>query len=287
MIRARRYWAKLRRESHPFRLIFAQLLWRTKLCTLFRFRHNGFVLRFYPSAFSTVLWTDPDSPRDDEDFFARYLRPGDVVVDVGANIGTLSLAASRSVATAGRVISAEPHPRTYRFLCGNLRLNGVRNVTARNMALGRAPGTVRFSDAWSDDQNRVVADGAGVVVEMSTLDVLLAAQQRIHLLKIDVEGYEKMVLEGAGAVLGRTDTVYFESFRGNFAQFGYRFRDVWRLLAARGFTTLRFVGRRRLATVSGDYESEICENLVSVRSLGDFLARTGFYVEDSERRASA
>ena len=76
MIRARRFWCKLRRQPHPFRLILAQRLVRARsFCTLFRFRHRGFVLRFYPSALSSVLWTDPDSPRDDEDFFARYLHP--------------------------------------------------------------------------------------------------------------------------------------------------------------------------------------------------------------------
>ena len=130
----------------------------------------------------------------------------------------------------------------------------------------------------------MVAGDRGVAVEMSTLDAMLAAQRRIHLLKIDVEGYEKMVLEGARRP-GADGYGLLRVVRQEFRPVRLRLRGRVAILSARGFSTFRFAGQRRLAAVSADYESEICENLVSVRSPGDFLARTGFDVEESRLRA--
>jgi FkbM family methyltransferase len=219
----------------------------------------------------------------DHEFFDRFIRPGDTVVDVGANVGALTVQASSLVGSTGQVISIEAHPRTFRYLMGNLRLNRCSNVTALNVAAGAAPGTVTFSDLKQDDVNRV-ADG-GVTVPVDTLDRQLSGID-VSLLKIDVEGYEKFVLEGATETLRATSCVFFEAWDPQFAQYGYGTVDVVRLLTAAGFEVMRHDGlvagarpdgrafARGWSPVPPDYTSSLCENLVAFRgaALRDRLA---------------
>lgn len=214
----------------------------------------GYRLRFYPSAVSVAMWCNRDFFRNDEEILRKYLRPGDVFVDVGANIGTLSLAASGIVGEAGRVLSIEAHPKTVKYLRGNVKLNNASNVTVIHAAAGDHEGVVRFSSGRGDDQNRVTE--SGLQVPLRTLDALLDAGP-VRLLKIDVEGFELFVLQGADRVLQRTDLVYFESWESHFHKYGYSTSDVLALLARYGFETGR----------PADYKSLGCENLLATRRL--------------------
>lgn len=244
------------------RFVTSRLLRAGRISHLVTMRiHPRVRLRLYPSALSEAYWMDPSARADDHTFLERFIRPGDTVVDVGANIGALTVQASSLVGGAGRVISIEAHPNTYRFLAGNLRLNRCSNVTALNVAVGAAPGVVTFSDLRSDDENRV--SHSGVMVPMDTLDRLLSGIP-VSLLKIDVEGYEKFVLEGAVATLRSTACVYFESFDRHFAEYGYQTADVLKLLTDAGFRVLHRDGRGWTAVETG-YASRRCENLLALR----------------------
>jgi FkbM family methyltransferase len=135
-------------------------------------------------------------------FVLHALRAGDVFVDVGANVGSYSILACAGVGARGYAF--EPVPATYRRLLENLQLNQIEpRVVARNIGIGRAPGTLWFT-SHLDTMNHALADGehpnGALEVRVSTLDDEL---QRCDptLLKIDVEGYETQVLEGGAAVL--------------------------------------------------------------------------------------
>src|SRR5262249_18542532 len=156
-------------------------------------------LRFFPTALSCAMWTDPGARRADEAFFRRVLRPGDTVVDVGANVGTLTLTAAALVGPEGRVWAIEPHPRPLRYLCANVALNGFANVRTVHAAAGESDGLLRLTDSRLDDQNRVSADGPGVSVPVRRLDDVVP-EGPVRLLKIDVEGFELFVLRGARRV---------------------------------------------------------------------------------------
>ena len=84
---------------------------------------NGFRLRFFPTSLSAALWIDPDDRKDDVAFFTDFLRPGDTVIDVGANIGSLSLLAAVLTQDKGKAVAIEPHPRTFGFQQQNLAFN--------------------------------------------------------------------------------------------------------------------------------------------------------------------
>jgi FkbM family methyltransferase len=274
-----KYLKFLEKQKHPLRFVISYVLFRTGLCRLFRFRHNGFIFQFHASTFSAGLWIDPSQKREDSDFFAAYLKPSDVVVDVGANIGTLSLAASRIVGATGKVYSLEANPRIFQYLQHNLLLNSADNVVTFSAAAGHTSGMIHFSDNLLDDQNAVLQNGAGLMVPVRTLNELFASEMKINLLKIDVEGYEKFVLEGALDILSRVKVVYFEAYTEHFTRFNYQFNDVWRILQDQGLATFRFVAPRHIVSVSSDYQPLQCENLVAIREMKEFKQRTDFSVQ--------
>lgn len=260
---------RLRREERPIRFLTSRVLWHGGVSAWFDVRRAGDVpgeyrVRFFPSSISSQAWVYPDHVNEEEAFIARTLQPGQTYVDVGANVGLLVLRAASVVGSAGRVVAVEAHPRTSTFLRGNVALNGFGNVEVESCAVGEARGTVSFSDRRSDDQNAVDPARGGVEVPLVPLDELLPASRvpRVHLLKIDVEGFELPALRGAAALLQRVDRILFESRTSHCARYGYDPREVYDLLRAAGFR-LRRLGET--GEIPADFTPVGTENLVAER----------------------
>lgn len=133
--------------------------------------------------------------------FAALIRPGDVVWDVGAHHGYVTLLAARQVGAHGRVHAFEPSERSRRLLQRHLRWNQVSNVTVEPYAIGSADGTARFGGGETSKQHRL---GAGEeTVEVRTMSTLLSSgeRRRPNFLKVDVEGAEGQLLETGREVL--------------------------------------------------------------------------------------
>src|SRR5438445_3744049 len=117
---------------------------------------------------------------------------GGTFVDVGANIGTYTLVASE--VRAARVISIEPHPRTFSQLVENVRRNGRSNVVCLSVALSDHLGRVRLTDLPDAAVNRVLgSDEAGqtVTVPCRTMAAVCSELGVVpDFVKIDVEGHE-------------------------------------------------------------------------------------------------
>jgi len=138
-------------------------------------------------------------------FVLHVLSPGDVFLDVGANVGTYTILAS-GVAQA-RTLALEPIPATFERLLRNLRLNDLLSrVDARCLAVGATEGSVRFT-AGRDTTNRAVtllpapSQEPTVEVPLTSLDQHLQDAPTPLVWKVDVEGYEPEVLRGAAAAL--------------------------------------------------------------------------------------
>ena len=142
------------------------------------------------------------------------------VVDVGANVGFITVRAARSVARhSGQVIAIEPHPVLFQYLLRNVELNGLSNVIALNCAVGRADGVATLYDVDPSlgprpiDVSLTPGPGRRYEVAIRPLDELLDDPQRVGLVKIDVEGHELAVLEGMGGLLARAQPlVVIEAF---------------------------------------------------------------------------
>lgn len=147
------------------------------------------------------------------------LRPGDTVVDVGANIGLYSIACARRV-RPGKVIAFEPDPENAELLKRTVELNEVADVVViRQLALGREEGTLPFQSA--KQQSRFDVNGLQTVC-MSTLDHEIS--DRVDILKIDVEGFESEVIAGALAMLTdkkrRPRAIFLETHQAVLAERG-------------------------------------------------------------------
>ncbi len=130
----------------------------------------------------------------------QILKSGDVVIDVGANIGTHTVFFSKKVCPGGMVYSFEPQRITFEFLCANVALNGLVNVTPIQAGAGdRAFETIIPVLDPSITQNfgnlNIEGHSAGEKIRVLPLDAL--ELQRCNLIKIDTEGMELKVLHGA------------------------------------------------------------------------------------------
>ena len=146
----------------------------------------------------------------------RLLLPGMVFVDVGAHVGTLTLAGARRVGSGGKVVAFEPAPTTFNLLKKTIALNGLNSVIAhraacgarqeqRRLFMGRVLGHSSFYPLEQDNSlepgTDTVETGSSTVVTVLALDDVLSPNERVDLVKIDVEGAELEVLDGMGRVI--------------------------------------------------------------------------------------
>lgn len=136
----------------------------------------------------------------------QYVRPGDLVIDAGANIGAHTVALARLVGERGIVLAFEPIRFLSQLCAGNVALNGLTNVAIYQVALGAEAGSVLVPaiDYTAADNFGGVplghwSDGERVLVER--LDDM--AIPRCALMKIDVEGMELDVLNGAQQLIAK------------------------------------------------------------------------------------
>lgn len=136
-------------------------------------------------------------------FFERIVQPHWIFFDVGANIGYFSLLVSRKLNGEGKVYAFEPIPSNLNRLRHNVELNQAYQVTVCPFALSDCPGLSRISipPASNSGVARLTSasDTVGNTVHVETLDNFAASLKlpNLHLIKVDVEGYEEKVLNGA------------------------------------------------------------------------------------------
>ncbi|MGV6860706.1 MAG: FkbM family methyltransferase [Putridiphycobacter sp.] len=127
------------------------------------------------------------------------LKPGDTFLDVGANIGFLSLLASNLVSKNGHVLAFEPVNSTYQILEKNKNINGFNQMQLFKFALGNEQKTEKIFNEGNNRGGASIVNQHGVdseEIEVKRLDDLNLAT-KIDAIKIDVEGFELEVLKGA------------------------------------------------------------------------------------------
>ena len=153
-------------------------------------------------------------------FLAAWLRPGDVVLEAGANIGPVTVPLARAVGPEGRVFAYEPQRLVFQLLCCNLALNELGNVVAQPSALGARAGVARVPAIPPSQSHNfggvALSTGAdsGEQVAVERIDDL--GLDACRLVKVDVEGMEAEVLEGARATIARLrPLLYLENDRAD------------------------------------------------------------------------
>ena len=139
-----------------------------------------------------------------------HLRPGDVFVDIGANIGAFTLPAARKVGKTGRVLAAEASADIFLYLLRNVAVNGANDVITLNCAICNSTGSVHFYPAPKEKFGMgslgAQFSGKPVTVPAKRLDTALEQTgiKHVDVLKIDVEGFEVSVFKGAHKLLTGT-----------------------------------------------------------------------------------
>lgn len=226
---------------------------------------NDYSLYLTKSPVAMVLFGDDLTMRDEEILALPLVKEGDVCVDIGCNIGNFSLFISKLVKNKGKIFAFEAHPKTYQYARNNFALNKVSNIMLEQKALGEKDGTVSFSNDNYDDVNHITKEG-GLTVPMIRLDDYepLYEVAKISCMKIDVEGYELFVLQGAVTVLKKTKHVLFEVYEESATGYGYHVEDVYDFFVVLGFSVLDPVTRTPFDRVN--LKKDTIQNLLAVNT---------------------
>lgn len=186
---------------------------------------------------------------EDMSFLLHFLRPEDLFVDVGANVGSYTVLASGHV--GANSFAFEPIRTTYERLKNNISINHMEEkVKAYNMGIGARKDVLRFT-ANLDTVNHVVTESDEedfIEVEVDSLDEMLGTQCP-SLIKIDVEGFETEVLAGAAGLLERNSLkALIIELNGSGKKYGYNDDDIHRGLLKRNFRPYSYNPYTRILT---------------------------------------
>jgi FkbM family methyltransferase len=206
-------------------------------------------------------------------FVSRFLRPGMTVLDIGAHHGLYTLLASKAVGPSGQVIAFEPSPRERKALRLNVRLNRCKNVLIQELALGNEEGetslhVVDHLETGCNSLRPPALPGSIslVSVRVMSLDQWLAAHdlQSVDFIKLDVEGGELSVLQGAQRLLERRPrpVMLAEVQDIRTKPWGYRGRDIIDFLSGRGYKWFRVSAQGSLEDLQANCQ-DFDENVVA------------------------
>jgi FkbM family methyltransferase len=206
------------------------------------------------------------------------LREGNTFIDVGANIGLMSIYASKLVGPSGQVSAFEPNPETAEILEENIRLNRISNIKSHRYAVGKTPGKALIYDRW--DSNRGSAslikpgqDAESHEIEVCTLSDFfkkdIETAKLPHLIKLDIEGFELEALEGALDLLNSKSPpmLMIECSENRENTFGDRTDPLYKFLTDLGHYRI-FKGRKEKSRLS---------KLVEVNSLDELPAHDNIF----------
>jgi FkbM family methyltransferase len=132
------------------------------------------------------------------------VQPGQVALDLGANIGYHTLLLAQQVGPLGKVIAFEPLPGVFKVLQENIALNGYRNVVLENKAVASCSGPVnlKINDADPLTSTVSIVSGGGIEIQAVSLDDYFAESgEKVAFVKMDVEHAEAQVIEGMERLL--------------------------------------------------------------------------------------
>lgn len=150
----------------------------------------------------------------------RLVTEGSVAYDVGANVGFYTLALARLVGPSGKVFAFEPEARNAHLLRRHVELNRLRQVTIVQAAVSAEYGLAGFSG--DREQGHLDAAGGYLVPTLSLDEFVARGYPMPDFVKMDVEGAETMVLDGAASILSRRQTSWMIATHGAALQLSCR-----------------------------------------------------------------
>jgi FkbM family methyltransferase len=185
------------------------------------------------------------------EFVRQSLQPGNVFLDVGANAGAYTIIAAKEVGTTGHVYAFEPGVRELSLLRHNIAINNLTNVTVIEKAVSNYKGTTKFAISQDGAMNSLAETNhpQQKIAEWQTVEIISLDDfvedfgvQKLDFIKIDVEGAEHLVFEGAKNLLLNTKkiNILFEASDLNASGFGYSVKDFIQKIINSGLSVYYF-----------------------------------------------
>ncbi len=240
-------------RRHPLRALFRRVVWRLRWLLYpdrpWLLRAHGTMNLLHPrTGPGALIYYQGSSEPETANFIERVLRPGMVFVDCGAHLGEYTVLAATILKSSGHVHAFEPRPDIFELLTRNIELNRCQNVTVRPFALWHENGWFEFELTPEPSIGALrsagtIRRGARLIkVQAVTLNDYFADRQMAspNLIKIDVEGAELHLLQGARSLLarpaGEAPVLIVEYEPMCLARFGYSFAEIFTFLRDLGYS---------------------------------------------------
>lgn len=205
---------------------------------------------------------DSNYPYGELGFWRKNLKPGQTVVDIGANIGYFTLYTARLVGPKGRVIAIEPGPMSYALLSKNVAVNGYKHVTTENAAVADYNGKATFMlcrTGETDNKLAAVVDKNStevrdpIEVTVFRLDDYLKNEFVVDFIKLDVQGAEYFALNGMKQTLANPNIqVLMEYSPGSLEVVGVKAEDFLAFIRSLKFRIFVLPEEREMYEVSDE-----------------------------------
>ncbi len=218
-------------------------------------------------------------------FLQVFLQPGDIFVDVGANVGLFTLIAAKLAGDRGHVYSFEPFTEAYQRLIGNLQLNHFTNVSCFELALSDDAARLILNvpcngyDAWGSFASPISGGALSSrevgTVKWDTFAVEHDLMSRVTMMKIDVEGWETKVLAGGSETFKRSDAPVLQvEFMDEAARSaGSSCAELYHALQCFGYQMFTFDAKTRTLLPDCLRDNYSYINLIAVKNLADAHSR--------------
>jgi FkbM family methyltransferase len=225
------------------------------------------------------------------DFMLRFLRPGMVMLDVGAHIGEYTLMAAQTVGSSGQVHAFEPQSHIFPILSQNVELNDLSNVKLNCSAVSDRIGEVEFEilnePAMSSIRKHELPDKNSKFVKVACVSLDSYSEKamgtsnqqeafKIDLIKVDVEGAEKFVFQGAENLLNlpatKAPTWIFEYSPVSYQDFDYQPNEILDLLEQHGYEVWQYCGSGQIKAFNSNSELPAIVNLVATKDKAYLLS---------------
>lgn len=226
---------------HPGRGILVKLAWRLQPQEFIAEIAPGVKMKVRLDRLEEILALTRTFNTDDEvGVFINHLTDGMVVMDVGANVGMITLLAAQKIGKTGRVYAFEPVPDIFARLKANIELNGFVNIVPVPIALFSARGVAKLS-ICHDGSSSIFRQVSTKYVEVlrETLDAFVEREgiKRVDAIKLDVEGAELHVIQGAHQTIQRFKPILMVEFSpANLQTAGTSPEELFETIVSYGYT---------------------------------------------------
>ena len=250
---------------------------------------NNIKLNLYKDSSLSESLYKGDFEYQEVQFLNSFLKPNDVFVDIGANIGYFSIIASKRVASNGKVYSFEPTVKTYERLEESLKLNHCDNVQTHQVALSDKCEQREFTSSTDgfDAYNSLESPSQGAsfsknIVQTQTFD-FFQKENNIPtptLIKIDVEGWEIPVIQGMKEMLEKKDApILIVEFTEDNAQLsGFTCADLFDLISSFGYSLYKYNWVRNELVKQQKKEYYSYTNLIAMKDSSETKSRLKIFI---------